>query len=418
MILSGGKIIDNKYQDEVIASLPERINSALMSTKLDISKLISACDRLSSRAVAGEFDDVAKPLLEFAGLSYENYIEYARMFSKEGLIKKTETEFFNMPECEVICDGHIRKRAPLGVLLHIAAGNVDVLPAYSVIEGLLAGNINILKLPTGDSGTSVKLLFELIREYPDLCDYIHVFDVPSAEAETLRRLADISDGVVVWGGDAAVSAVHKLIKPNTRLISWGHKLSFAYAAPDSPDAMLYESALDICKTNQLLCSSVQGIYLDTSDTSELEKFGARFFEILKEASKTLSHAPLGMRGKNTIKLYNDRLEGASGIFLGGGVSVNVRRDPSLELSYLFRNVWIKPLPKSDIIKVLKPNLSHLQTCALLVKSGPQREELCRIFVSAGITRITYGTTSKILSGEAHDGKFPLTEYSKIVDIYE
>ena len=41
---------------------------------------------------------------------------------------------------------------PLGVLLHIAAGNADGLPAFSVAEGLATGNINILKLPQADNG--------------------------------------------------------------------------------------------------------------------------------------------------------------------------------------------------------------------------------------------------------------------------
>ena len=41
---------------------------------------------------------------------------------------------------------------PLGVLLHIAAGNAEGLPFFSVVEGLLAGNINILKLPGMDDG--------------------------------------------------------------------------------------------------------------------------------------------------------------------------------------------------------------------------------------------------------------------------
>ena len=145
------------------------------------------------------------------------------MFSAKELREKVETELCGLTESETQISGRLfRERRPLGVLLHIAAGNVDALPAYSVMEGLLAGNIHILKLPTGDSGVSVKLLSELISECPALKDYIYVFDVPSAEIETIKTLADIADGVVAWGGDAAVSAAHQFIKPNTKLIIWGH----------------------------------------------------------------------------------------------------------------------------------------------------------------------------------------------------
>ena len=44
---------------------------------------------------------------------------------------------------------------PLGTLFHVTAGNVDGLPAFSAVEGLLTGNINLVKLPSGDQGLSL-----------------------------------------------------------------------------------------------------------------------------------------------------------------------------------------------------------------------------------------------------------------------
>ncbi len=418
MILAHGEILENKYQSDVIASLPADICKTLSQKELDTEQVIVACDILARRARAGEYDEIAKPLLEFAGIPYEKYIEYAEMFSAEKLRTKVNTELAGYPQSEARISEHIyRRRAPLGVLLHIAAGNVDVLPAYSVVEGLLAGNINLLKLPSGDAGLSVKLLHELISVCPELCDYIYVFDVPSTEIETIKELAEHADAVVVWGGDAAVSAAHRFIKPNTRLIAWGHKLSFAYAEPDCSDEALLTLARDICRTNQMLCSSCQGIYLDTDSDSEQELFAERFFEMLKKANRELGAAPMGMRAKNTLKLYTDRLEGNDKIFSGEGVSVCVKNDSKLELSYLFRNVWVKKLPSADIISALKPNKGHLQTCALLLGEGEKKEMLAKLLIKSGVTRITNGEMSAFFEGEAHDGSFALKEYSRVVDIY-
>ena len=65
------------------------------------------------------------------------------------------------------------------MLLHIAAGNVDGLPAYSVAEGLLTGNINILKLPQADNGLSIEILRQLIAVEPALTDFIFMVDKTS-----------------------------------------------------------------------------------------------------------------------------------------------------------------------------------------------------------------------------------------------
>ena len=134
-----------------------------------------------------------------------------------------------------------------------------------MVEGLLAGNVNILKLPAQDRGASLLLLRELVRLEPRLRDFVYVFDVPSTDLQSLERFAKIADAVVVWGGDEAVRAARTLAGPDTALICWGHKLSFAYAVPPVPDGDLEALADHICATGQLLCSSCQGIFLDTGD---------------------------------------------------------------------------------------------------------------------------------------------------------
>lgn len=418
MILAHGQLYENKEQDSIIASLQDAICETLNAPKPDIEEVILACDRLSKRAANGEFDGIAKPLLDFVQVPYETYLDYCKMFSATELRKKVESELCGLPERETQVSEHLfRERRPLGVLLHIAAGNVDALPAYSVVEGLLTGNINLLKLPTGDSGVSVRLLSELIAECPALKEYIYVFDVPSTEIETIKTLAALSDGVVVWGGDAAVRAAHRFIEPNTKLIVWGHKLSFAYATPDCPDEMLGALAADICKTNQLLCSSCQGIFVDTDDAERLRSFGARFFEILKRENRKYGKAPRGMRAKNTLKLYDDKLEQRGTVFSEEGVSVVLRDGCELELSYLFRNVWVKALPKEKILSALKCKKGYLQSCALLVPNGDEKERIIELLKWAGLTRITGPSTSVMLFGEAHDGTFALREYSRIVDVF-
>lgn len=418
MILMHGKLIDSNVEQKFLSGLcGECIETLNRKNPITTECVIAACDKLYQNAMQGAYDEIALPLLKMADISYERFQSLARLFSREELEYKCKTELGEWyEELPALKNGTTRKRYPLGILFHIAAGNVDGLPAYSVIEGLLAGNINILKLPTGDNGLSVKLLSELISFEPALADYIYVFDVPSTETETLKIFADIADAVVVWGGDEAVAAARQLTDVKTKIIPWGHKLSFAYVTEQATEEELYRLALHVCETNQVLCSSCQGIFLDTDNRELSERFAERFFELLKKANAEKGKADVGMRGKNTLRLYTDSLEGQGGkkVWQGEGVSVVLKEDSDLELSYLFRNVWVKGLSRRRIVEQLKRYKGHLQTCGLLCGRG-EREALAELLGTAGVVRITGSDMSRMIPGEAHDGMYPLREYSRIVE---
>lgn len=419
MILMHGEVINTELEDKYLSVLyDECIKTLNQPNPLTAEKVIAACDRLYRKAMRGEYDEIALPLLRMSDISYERFLDMAKLFSGEELEYKCRIElgedYVNLPplKCNIT-----RKIYPLGILFHIAAGNVDGLPAYSVIEGLLTGNINILKLPAGDNGLSIRLLSELIKEEPDLKDYIYVFDVPSTDVKTLKVFAEIADGVVVWGGDEAVAAARSLADVTTKIIPWGHKLSFAYVTEQVTDEALYELALHICNTNQVLCSSCQGIFLDTNDAAVLAQFGRRFFAQLKRANAVKGKTDIGMRGKNTIRLYNDMLEQENDAIVlnEDGVSVIIKKDHELELSYLFRNVWVKALPHGDIITQLKKHKNHLQTCGLLCGED-ERSMLADYLAKAGVVRITGSDMSRMVAGEAHDGTYSLREYTRIVEV--
>ena len=314
--------------------------------------------------------------------------------------------------------GPIRRvRYPLGTLLHIAAGNVDGLPAYSVAEGLLAGNVNILKLPSMDQGASILLLKELTDLEPRLRDYVYVFDVPSTDLESLTVFARAADAVVVWGGDEAVRAARRLADPDTQVISWGHKLSFAYAVPDPPDRDLEALARHMCLTRQLLCSSCQGIFVDTADMGAVEAVGERFFAALQAENRRHPPADLGLRARAALQVYSMELEETGPrVLRSGGVSVVIAPDSRLELSPLAGNCWVKPLPRERIPAALGGKRGYLQTAGLLCPPE-ERAALGDLLARAGVVRVTEpGEMSRTVPGEAHDGTYPLRAYSRVVEL--
>ena len=423
MILYRGALHDDSEFPQLLGRLEADCLAALAGEPLSPELVIEACDSLARDIAGGRFDHLLRPFLEAFAIPRSQLEAALGLFTRESLQRKLRLELGEDPAAEDLPHPGFapirRQRYPLGILLHIAAGNVDGLPAYSVVEGLLAGNINLLKLPSLDRGASLLLLHELGKREPRLRDFFYVFDVPSTDLASLSALAEIADGVVVWGGDEAVTAARRLAAPNTKLITWGHKLSFAYATAAATDADLSALARHMCLTRQLLCSSCQGIFLDTEDRADVEALGRRFFAILREENRRHPPADISLRARAALHLRTEALEAhESGrtVLQGGGVSVTVASDSRLELSWLGGNCWVKPLPRRRLLSALKGQKGYLQTAGLLC-APEEREELSALLARAGLVRITEaGEMSRTLPGEAHDGDYPLCAYSRIVEL--
>jgi len=422
MIIAHGKLYENTEQDKILSRLESDIESTLSSSSPDIERAISAIDALSKRAARGDYD------AEIASLSVEgaeNYKELAiKYLSREYIEFKLKTELGDIKE--YVSDppyGLTRLRVgfePLGALFHIAAGNADGLPAFSLAEGLLTGNINILKLPQADNGLSVRIITELIEIEPSLADYIYVFDTPSSDVAAMRRMAEVADAVIVWGGEAAIAAVRALAGVNTKIIEWGHKLSFAYISGDADETELAALAEHIITTRQLLCSSCQIIYLDSDSMDDLCSFCGRFMPILEKAA--LSHLPrsIDARAEMTLREYTGELER----IISGGKPEKYRskycalipcEDSELELSELLGRCLVKRLPRDRIISTIRKKKGYLQTAGLICPAG-DRESLARLLIRAGVVRVTgAGSMSAMFAGEAHDGEYPLRRYIRVTN---
>lgn len=424
MILFNGKLLSDEKLDSVMGQLEAYCIDGI-SKRHDIGAIvIEACDILADRIQKGEYNSILEPLLSKGIFSKPQMEEAIAFFQGEHLRYKYQTELGCLKENagDLMSSSGvriIRKYEPIGILFHIAAGNAEGLPFYSVIEGLLAGNINILKLPSADDGLSILLLHELVQLQPELAAYICVLDIPSTNLGVMKQLAALADGVVVWGSDGAIQAVRNLASPETQIISWGHKLSFAYVAGKAEEKDLQALARHICETRQLLCSSCQGIFVDSDDEAEVVEFGKRFLAILEKESERYPEEAIGIRGKAAIALYNEELEAQvtqRKVLRGRGVSVIVSMEQELELSHMFRNCWVRPLPRAEIIETLKRKKGHLQTVGLICREE-ERLELAELFVKAGVVRVNLaGDMSRTVSGEAHDGEYPLRRYSRVVEI--
>lgn len=432
MILFDGKTYESSEQDRLLTELGERIPKILSQKQLSPEVVIDAVEQLRIDLLKGRFDDL---LTSFPEDTVETYKKQAEaLLSKEHLQKKLATELGNTEEYTTDkIEGFAQikvKKMPLGVLFHIAAGNMDFLPAYSLAEGLMTGNINILKLPSADNGLSLKLIMQLIEYRPELKDYIYVFDTASTDIQGMRKMAELSNAISVWGSDMAIEAVRGLAPTGAKIIEWGQKLGFCYVSKlnevADADEELAGLAKHIATTKQLLCSSCQVIYIDTEDMNEVRAFGERFLPLLEKAANENTANEIGIVARDTLVAYTRRLMGyleqeeqnSDNVLRGRGVSVIIASDSSLELSPMMCNVLVKPLPRKDLGKVLFEHRHHLQTAGLICPED-ERELLAKLFTDLGIVRVTKaGDMSAYFPGESHDGEYALSRYVRTVNIEE
>lgn len=427
MNLVNGKILDAKECDDILENLEQHILHTMSKGCLNAETVISACDKVVNTLDEAEYLNAMRELGIDESLGKRYIGEFKQAFSRESLMYRMKMELGdNIDEVVVYTPMHkdfsVRSQIlPLGVLLHVAAGNADGLPAFSVFEGLLTGNINILKLPAAEGGVSVRLLLELIKAEPILAEYIYVFDYSSKDIEHIERLISVTDAVVVWGGKEAVSAFRRMIPPNVKLIEWGHKISFAYVTIQGLTTEGLEGiSKNIADTAQLLCSSIQGIFVDTDNMADVYEFCSKLLPVLnREIANRPAKAGIGVQSQVALRLYAEELEGIykdNKIFRGDNCSLIAYQDKKMDTSIQFGNAWVRPLPRSEMLSVLRPYKNYLQTVGLLC--GPEEvQPLTDILFKTGVVRVCRGENMSIdYIGMPHDGEYPLRRYTKIAHV--
>lgn len=420
MIFAKGAILPDSKLPEVLTSLEDEINDTRTRLTLEPETVIAAIEALGRQLDSGALDAL---LAQFATPKMLAALADIRpSLTREALEYKLKTELDLEAKQPLKRPFGQRVIVSLGTLFHVTAGNVAGLPAFSAVEGLLTGNVNLIKLPRGDNGLTLAILSKLVEQEPGLSPFLYAFDIPSSDKKTMQALASLADGLVVWGGDGAVRACREMAPVGCKLMEWGHRLSFAYIAGfEDMDAELSALCGHIVETGGLLCSSCQVIYLDTEDVEKAAAFCRMLLPFLERAA--MPPQSIGTSGQRTLYAYEAWLEHMvdhprrdAQFFRGRGCSVTLCKDRELELSPLNGNVLVKCLPREELLPTLRREKGHLQTAGLLC-APEDRAELTGLLCRAGLTRITRaGSMSAAFPGENHDGEYSLMRYIRIVDV--
>lgn len=104
-----------------------------------------------------------------------------------------------------------------GITFHIAPSNVPMNFAYSLIMGLLAGNINIVRIPS-KKFKQVDVFIEVLNKFKDENVFIEVLKKIilihyNREKIVTDYLSSICSNRVIWGGNNTISEIRKSILP-------------------------------------------------------------------------------------------------------------------------------------------------------------------------------------------------------------
>ncbi len=316
---------------------------------------------------------------------------------------------------------------PLGVLVHVAPTNVFTVGVLCVIEGLLSGNINILKTSASQHQV-VQLFFQALLALDSralLAPYIIVLEVSSRQHDLLARIIKAADVVSAWGSEEAIASLRAMTPRGVRFVEWGHKISFAWFARESlaDTRAMRRVCEDICLLDQNACSSPQDVFIESEDFAELKNFAGKFADILARVSQQMPGETPSIAAQAEVSTVVSvaRTEEAlelTRVFRAEDCSwaVIADRRPGLGVSPLFRTILIKPLPAGRIIETLHPMKRYLQTVALV---APEQRiiPLTRQFFGAGCLRIRRaGHMHDGYAGEPHDGVYALPSFMKRVSL--
>ncbi|MFJ8210622.1 acyl-CoA reductase [Streptomyces sp. NPDC096033] len=429
-----GAFIGDEEAGRRLASLPAAVEAAL-ATVLETETVLAACD-----ALATALCDPAHPVRARLAAHLPAGEDPAVLAELGGLLGRRELTRKLRRELGGARPGRLDRAdpretiyeawAPVGLVAHIAPGNAATVAPLSIVEGLLAGNVNVLKTSGADTLFTQHLVAELAALDPTgaLAARVVVLRFPSSRQEWLRLMCAPADAVAVWGGEDAVQGVAAHVPAGCRLVEWGHRISFAYLTGDawSDPGTLEALADDVCLHEQQACSSPQVVYLDTEDEAEVFAFAGRFADVLAARPPAAGDAAAGdadpaEAAELTTTELVARLEehlGLTRVFAAPDGSWRVMADtrPPLTASPLHRSVWVKPLPRERMIATLRPMRRYLQTAGL-AGSRSDIAELARTALAAGVTRVTpVGAMLESYAGEPHDGVYALQRYSRRVAV--
>ena len=192
--------------------------------------------------------------------------------------------------------GHFMAAKPQGLVAMWMAGNVSTLPMFSLVPGLLAKNVCLVKLALPDPDGIDRLLAVLAESQAeglrgaDLLDAAAVVWFDYRHQELNRGMSLAADARVIWGSREAILAITALPRrEHCTDVVFGPKYSIGLidrkrleAGGAALEAAVAGFVRDIAIFDQRACSAPQTIFVERNAGCSLAQVGQMFARELEK----------------------------------------------------------------------------------------------------------------------------------------
>jgi hypothetical protein len=296
----------------------------------------------------------------------------------------------------------LRVRAVGTRQLHITAGNVPVVAAYTVIRTALTKSDCLIKSPSNDPLTAnaiVRTMIDMDPEHPVTKHFAVAYwkggdDVMDSSICRTSRI----DKITAWGGMASMKHIQKYLVPGLDLVAMNPKLSISIVGKEalaSEEAMAEAAqglAVAAGRLNQTACSSTRVVYVESgTDDASIERLvalGKKYYDAVQTLPPHLS-TPAPRPDRNlqaeldSIEMEDD-FYWVKGDTIKGGVIVS-RFEGKVDFSDQLNNRIVNLVPLADLTKLYEWCDDQTQTVPIYPES--LREKMRDGLALRGVQRI-------------------------------
>jgi phenylacetate-CoA ligase len=403
----------------------------LKTSIVDLINLLDEFSRLWGEG-GSYFEDAYNHLAKSNNLSaneiYKTLSVIPALLCKENLERRVRSEFNPVELLDKFSktpsfNGQVRAM-PLGILLHVTAGNVFLSSIDSLIMGILTKNLNIVKV------SSSNLFFPLffVQKLNDfdkekiISDKISILNWTGGDQSIEKIFKKRVDGIVAWGGEEMIQSYSQDLSPEVKFLKFGPKISIQVITIEGmqkKDLSVVAKKIveDIIPWDQSACSSPQNLYIQ--EGVEIQSLLTALSSQFKVAPKTeMLDADVAVEIQKEFyrAKYSELMEDGKCI-RGDNYLLHFEKNKFLRPSPLNRSLIIKTFKdENDLLAHLKSFSYYLQSCSYLFGNN-EKESFLETLALAGIKRFApLGTITMGMEGAPHDGYFVMREMTKFVGL--
>ena len=319
------------------------------------------------------------------------------------------------------------------LIVSILAGNVPGPQILTIVNSLLLKSAVLCKPPTEEPLLTALYAQSLADIDEKIAESIAVvpWEGGKAEYQDLENFVfgerTEREAIIIYGSEMAIKSVRERVNPDTRFISYGHKLGFAVIGKEmltkhNLEELTFNAAYDASMFDQQGCFSPHCFYVERGGEITPEDFCKVLSQKMEELNRIIprGEVPFDSSAMITELMTTYELQelvGGTKIWRFSSGAVVYEENRKFEPSCLYRIIKVKPI--DDILEVpdlVKPFSNYLQTVGVAL-SEPRKYKLAEELGKLGACRFTtLGKMNQPSVAWHHDGRYNTLDLIRWIDI--